>query len=314
MPTGAAREPHFGRGGLDPTGRLGRARTVPDEGGGSRPRSASGCVWAEGGFPDALREGDEAVGTGDGAALMGVTPGKFTRFARLGLVSPVAWYVNRYRVVVWLYLTEEVRQFATAEENALLLTGRTPEALRGLLEAGVDLRPRNWRGRHIGLALRQEEDPWVKAAVLASPLDPARITEVVRDPHERVHLEHLKPVTRWLPTPGSPTASIAARIIMAQDPDEIDWLRAELAQTLIEARRHCPAPGAHHARPTLPACSRPASGEGGSSSPGRRLRPGFSVPAGTVVPWRRHARTSAWAAPASCGAAAAPGTDTRRTP
>ncbi|MEV6024781.1 DUF6397 family protein [Streptomyces sp. NPDC052036] len=263
----AARELDLRRGEFDLAVRLGRVRTVPDEGGGGRrvTRAEIDRVRAEDGFPEALRGRVETMGTRDGAALMGVTPSRFTRFARLGLVVPVNWYVNRYRVVVWLYLADEVRQFASEPENARMLTGRTPEGLRGQLEAGVDLRPRNWRGRHLGFELRQAEDPWAKAAVVASLLDPVQTVEIVRDPYERAHLERLRPVRPGQPAPESPAASIAARIMTAQDCDEIDWLRAELAQTLIEARRHRPAPrptpGPPDGQPSMPGPPPAACGE-----------------------------------------------------
>ncbi|MGV9561319.1 DUF6397 family protein [Streptomyces sp. NPDC003480] len=263
----AAQELDLKRGEFDLAVRLGRVRTIPDEGGGGRRVTYAEIdrVRAEQGFPEALRERVETVGTRNGAALLGVTPGRFTRLARLGLVVPVNWYVNRYRAVVWLYLAEELRQFASAPENARLLTGRTPEGLRGQLEAGVDLRPRNWRGRHFGFELRQAEDPWAKAAVVASLLDPVQTAEIVRDPYERGHLDRLRPARPGQPAPDSPAAPIAARIMTAQDSDEIDWLRAELAQALIEARRHRPAPrptpGPPDAQLTVPARSPAPCGE-----------------------------------------------------
>jgi hypothetical protein len=198
-------------------------------------------VRGEDGFPEALRERVKAVGTRDGATVMGVTPGRFTRFASLGLVVPVKWYLNRYRAAVWLYLAEELTQFAAGETNAPLLTGRTPEGLSGQLDAGLDLRPRNWRGRHLGFQLRQAEDPWAKAAVVASALDPARVAEAVRDPHERAELYRLRPASFVQGSPDSPAARITERITTAQDPDEIGWLMADLGQAVIEARRHRPA-------------------------------------------------------------------------
>jgi hypothetical protein len=42
--------------------------------------------------------------------------------------------------------------------------------------------------------------------------------------------------------PGSPAAHLAERIMTAEDPDEISWLRADLTQVLDEARGHRPAP------------------------------------------------------------------------
>ncbi|GAA3797788.1 hypothetical protein GCM10022206_41640 [Streptomyces chiangmaiensis] len=155
----AARELDLRRGEFDLAVQLGYVRTVPGEGGGRRvTRAELDRVRCEDDFPDALRKRVQVMGTQDGAALMGVTPARFTRFARLGLVVPVNWYVNRYRAVVWLYLAEELRQFATGETNAPLLSGRTPQGLRDQLDEDLDLRPRNWRGRHLGFRLRQTED------------------------------------------------------------------------------------------------------------------------------------------------------------
>ncbi|MFE9098877.1 DUF6397 family protein [Streptomyces sp. NPDC007264] len=237
--SGAARELDLARRELDLAVQLGYVRTVPDEGGGGRrvTRAEIERVRSEAGGPEALRERVRTVGTRDGAALMGVTPARFTRFARLGLLVPVNFYVNRYRAAVWLYLAEEVQQFAAGKENAALLAGRMPGGLLDRLDAGLDLRPRNWRGRHLGLQLRQADDPWAKAAVMASLLDPVLVAEIVKDPCERAQLNRLRP-TRALPGADWPAASVAARIMTAEDPDEIGWLRADLTQALVEARRH----------------------------------------------------------------------------
>lgn len=239
----AARELDLKRGEFDLAVQLGYVRTVPGERGGGRrvTRAEIDRVRHEEGFPETLRGRVEAVGTRDGAAVMGVTPARFTRFGRLGLVVPAKWYLNRYRAVVWLYLAEELRQFAAGEANARLLTGRTPEGLRDQLDAGLDLRPRNWRGRHLGFQLRQTDDPWARAAVVASLLDPARAEEVVRDPYERAELYRLRPAPLVQGPPDSPAARIAAQITTAQDPDEIGWLLADLGQAVLEARRHRPA-------------------------------------------------------------------------
>lgn len=241
----AARELELKRGEFDLALHLGCVRTVPDEGGGGRrvTRAEIDRVRSEDGFPEALRERVKAVGTTEGAALMGVTTARFTRFARLGLVVPVKFYLNRYKAVVWLYLGEELRQFGADEQNAPMLKGRTPEGLRDQLEAGLDLRPRNWRGRHMGFLLRQTEDPWARAAVVASLLDPVQVAEIVKDPYERAY------VNRFLPerashgaAPDTPAAHLVARIMTAEDPDEISWLRADLGQALVEARELRPAP------------------------------------------------------------------------
>ncbi|MFC3575203.1 DUF6397 family protein [Streptomyces yaanensis] len=243
-PSRAAQELELRRGEFDLAVQLGCVRTIPDEGGGGRrvTRAEIARVRSQEGFPEALRERVKAVGTRDGAALMEVTPARFTRFARLGLVVPVNWYLNRYRAVVWLYLAQELQQFASEEENAPLLTGRTPEGLRDQLDAGLDLRPRNWRGRHLGFQLRQTEDPWVKAAAVAALLDPVQVAEIVRDPYERAQLNRLRPAQSAQEAPDSPAGWIAARIMTAEAPDEIGWLRADLRQALIEARQRRPAP------------------------------------------------------------------------
>lgn len=197
---------------------------------------------SEPGYPEALRDRVEAVGTREGAALMEVTTARFTRLARLGLVVPVKFYLNRYRAVVWLYLAEELRQFAADTDNARLLSGRTPEGLRDQLDEGLDLRPRNWRRRHMGFLLRQTEDPWERAAVVASLLDPVQVAEIVRDPYERAHLNLCRPERASHGAPDSPAAHTASRIMTAQDADEISWLRADLGQLLAEARDLRPAP------------------------------------------------------------------------
>lgn len=256
----AARELGLKRGEFDLAVRLGCIRTVPDEGGGGRrvARAEIDRVMSEAGFPDGLKKRVEAVGTSEGAALMDVTAARFTRFARLGFVVPVKFYLNRYRAVVWLYLAEELRQFAEAEENAPLLNGRTPEGLRDQLDAGLDLRARNWRGRHVGFLLRQTEDPWARAAAVASLLDPAQVAEIVADPYERAYMNRFDPERTTHGAPDSPAAHVAARIMTAEDPDEISWLRSDLANTLQEARAHRRAPRPTP-KPATPVVSRERS-------------------------------------------------------
>ncbi|MFE7644900.1 DUF6397 family protein [Streptomyces phaeoluteigriseus] len=244
----AARELGLKRSQFDLAVNLGRIRTMPDEGGGGRrvARSEIERLRAAPGFPDALTKSVEAVGTTEGASAMQVPPSRFTRLARLGLVVPVTFYLNRYRAVVWLYLAEELRQFAADKDNAPLLTGRTPEGMRDQLAAGLDLRPRNWRGRHLGFLLRHAEGPWQRAGALAALLDPVQVAEIARDPYERSHLNRFRPGPPAHGTPGSPAARLVERIATADDPDEIAWLRSDLAHALEEARSHQPAP-----RPTV---------------------------------------------------------------
>ncbi|UXY26097.1 DUF6397 family protein [Streptomyces sp. HUAS TT20] len=241
----AARELGLKRGEFDLAVHLGRIRTVPDEGGGGGrrvERAEIDRLRSAEGFPEAFREGVKAVGTTEGAEIMNVSVTRFTRLARLGLVMPVNFYLNRYRAVVWLYLAEELLEFAADEKNAALLTGRTPEVLRSQLGTGLDLRPRNWRGRHLGFLLRQAQDPWERAGVFAAFLDPAHIADVVKDPYERSHLNGFRPAPPAHGTPGSPSAHLAEKITTADDLDEIGWLRSDLARSLEEARAYRPAP------------------------------------------------------------------------
>ncbi|MER5294415.1 DUF6397 family protein [Streptomyces pharetrae] len=272
-PSRAARELGLKRSEFDLAVHLGRVRTVPDDGGGGRrvPRDEVDRLRAAEGFPDVLRDRLRTAGTREAAAVMGVTPTRFTRLARLGLVVPVRFWVNRYRSVVWLYLADELRHFATDEKNATLLKGRAPEVLRGQLATGLDLRPRNWRARHLGFLLRHADDPWEKAGALAALLDPVRIAELVDDPHERAHLNRFRPDPPGQGAPNSPAAQLAERITTADDPDEIGRLRSDLTRTLEEARAHRPAP-----RPAR----RPAPRQGprpASPTP-RPRRPGAEPP------------------------------------
>ncbi|MEU0739884.1 DUF6397 family protein [Streptomyces sp. NPDC006134] len=239
----AARELGLKRSELEIAVRLGRVRTLPDGAGGGRrvPCPEIERLRGEDGFPHSLRESVSVVGTAQGAALMGVAKARFTRLARLGVLVPVKFYLNRYRAVVWLYLAGELRQFAADERNAPLLKGRLPEAQRSRLEAGLDLRPRTWRGRHLGFLLRQAHDPWTRAAAVASLLDPVRISQLVRDPYERSRLNRFRPAPSGHGSPGSPAAQITEGILTADDPEEIEWLATELARELAAAREQWPA-------------------------------------------------------------------------
>ncbi|PAZ15515.1 hypothetical protein CLM62_11940 [Streptomyces sp. SA15] len=243
-PSRAARELGLKRGEFDLAVNLGHIRTLPDEGGGGRrvARSEIDRVRSSDGFPDSLLARVKAVGTKEGAAVMDVPAGRFTRLARLGMVAPAKFYLNRYGTVVWLYLADELRQFATDEKNTPLLKERMPEGMRDQLGAGLDLRPRNWRGRHLGFLLRQTEDPWGHAGAVAAFLDPIQIAELVRDPYERAHLNRFRPGPPTHGAPGSPAAHIAETLMTADAPDEIDWRRAELVVAMEEAREYRAAP------------------------------------------------------------------------
>ncbi|MFF5520012.1 DUF6397 family protein [Streptomyces coeruleorubidus] len=283
----AARELDLKRSEFDLAVNLGLIRTVPDEGGGGRrvARAELDRLRAEDGFPDALRERVATAGTNEGAELMDVTPTRFTSLARFGLLVPVRFYLNRYRTVVWLYLAEELRQFATEASNARLLTGRAPAEVREGLKAGLDRRPRNWRGRHIGFLLRQAgDDPWAHAAAVACLLDPADVAEVVEDPYERDHLDRCRPRLPAHGAPGSPAADRAQELMTAGEPDEVAWFRADLAHTMETARRRRPAP-----RPAPEPAPRPAPEPAPRPAPEPAPRPAPEpaprpVPAPTSAP------------------------------
>ncbi|KAB2971435.1 hypothetical protein F8R89_04870 [Streptomyces sp. SS1-1] len=254
-PSRAARDLGLRRSDLDLAVHLGLIRTVPDEGGGGRrvTRSELDRVRSAEGFPDALLARVEVVGTAEAARLLDVPAGRFTRLARLGLVVPAKWYLNRYRAVVWLYLAQELSRFAADEEDCPLLRARRmPEGPRALLDAGVDLRPRNWRGRHRGFLLRQCDGPWERAGAFAAFLDPVEIAEAVPDPYERSHLNRFRPGPPVAGTPGSPAARIAERIMTAEDADEVALLRTELTTLVQEARETRPAPRPTPRRATAP--------------------------------------------------------------
>ncbi|WP_078489467.1 DUF6397 family protein [Streptomyces bikiniensis] len=222
--------------------QLGLVRTVPVGEGGRRrvERRELDRLRAAPDFPAGLRDRVRAVGTGEAAALLGITADRFTRLARTGHLSPVRFSLNRYRAVVWTYLAEEVADFGRT--CPALLTGRLPLELRERLAAREDLRPRNWRARRLALLLRAADDPWARASAIASLLDPLQVAEVVDDPYERAHLDRLRPP----PPPGMPVPAaareIADRLARADDPDEILWHRLSLALALDEARAASPAP------------------------------------------------------------------------
>ena len=253
-PSRAARELHLKRGEFDLAVKLGIIRSVPDAGGGGRrvARAEIDRLRAEDGLSETVRRRVTTVGTKEGAGIMEVTPTRFTRLARLGLIVPVKFYLNRYRTIVWLYLAEELRQFAADEGNARFLSGRTPAELREQLAAGLDCRPRNWRGRQLGFLMRQAgDDPWARAAAVACLLDPDDVAGVVEDAYERALLNRCRPKVPMHGAPGSPAADLAETLMTAGEPDEVAWFRSDLAQALDTARTQRPAPPSEP-EPTAP--------------------------------------------------------------
>lgn len=211
--------------------------------GGGRPRvrrEEVARLRAQADFPEALRDRVRTVGTAEGAGLLGISPVRFTRLARAGCVSPVSFYLNRYRVVVWLYLAEDLARFAAREPA--LLAGKSPVGMRTMLEAGVDWRARNWRSGRIDRLLSGTDDPWVRASVQASALDAVQLGEVVDDPYERAYLARVRPEPVF-GRPGSVSGRESmAQLMLADDPDEILWRRIGLTLELDRAREAGPAP------------------------------------------------------------------------
>ncbi|TWF90821.1 hypothetical protein FHX80_13237 [Streptomyces brevispora] len=238
----AAAELVLKRGEFELAVHLGIVRVEAQRSGG-RPRVRQEEIdrlRSEDGFPEALRERVRTVGTAEGARLLGISPGRFTRLARAGCVTPVAFYLNRYRVVVWLYLAQELGGFAARSPE--LLVGNSPAWMRSRLDSGMDCRPRNWRSRRIERLLTRTEDPWARAAIAAQALDPAQLAEVVDDPYERAHFARVRPEPVFGQRGPSATGQAMCRLMHADEPDEILWRRVNLIMELDSAREHRQAP------------------------------------------------------------------------
>ncbi|MFI2076273.1 DUF6397 family protein [Streptomyces triculaminicus] len=273
--------------------QLGEVRTVAAEPGGRRrvPRQEIERHRSAEGFPKALRTRLWVVGTTEGAELLGIGPARFARLARGGCFAPVRFYVNRYRVVVWSYLASDLADFA--DGNPELLTGRTPALLKAALDKHPDRRARGWRARRLDQLRAQAGDPWERAAVPAAVLDPGELVRAVPDPDERAYLCALRPAL----VPSRPDAAAARDVVddllLAEDPDEIEWYRHCLAAALAQARAARPAPGRAHPPTAPPAPAAPAgerkppeadTGRAGERA-GERARP---------PRWRAWLRPRAW--------------------
>ncbi|MGZ9929384.1 DUF6397 family protein [Streptomyces sp. NC-S4] len=192
-------------------------------------------VRSQAGPPGTLRERVETVAGAEAAAeVVGIGPSRFTRLARCGHVTPVGYRINRYRAVVWLYLTAELRSFAARDPG--MLRGTAPPADRELMAAKADLRPRTWRERHVGLLLRRTADPWERAAVLASVLPEGELLEAVPDPAERIVLAALGPPPPYGHPQAPAAAAVATGLLKAGPPDEVHWYRTSLDFALAGAR------------------------------------------------------------------------------
>ncbi|MCX5384218.1 DUF6397 family protein [Streptomyces sp. NBC_00083] len=267
-PGAAARELELRRGEFELAVQLGHIRTVPDPGGGHRRVTAREVARLRTApdFPEALREKVRTVGTSEGADLLGVAPGRFTKLARTGHLTPVRCYLNRYRAVVWLYLADEVVELALREPE--LLSGRHPEPDRA-----QDWRARNWRGRRIAMLARQSDDQWELAAATASALDGAHLAEIVQDPYERACLRRLCPDTFRVHPESAIAQGVVDRLLLADEPDEIAWYRSRLVEALADARDQCPAPrpaGEATSERAAPVSGQPpAPGDAGPAGPRR---------------------------------------------
>ncbi|MFJ8888312.1 DUF6397 family protein [Streptomyces sp. NPDC102402] len=238
----AAQELCLKRGEFDLAVHLGLIGAEPARGG-ARPRirrQEIDRLRARPGFPESLRDQVSTAGTAEGATLLGVSPVRFTGLARIGCVSPVAFYLNRYRAVVWLYLVDELLAFAAREPD--LIAGRSPAGMRTMLQAGTDWRARNWRARRIDRLLSRAADPWACAALHASALDPVQLAEVVEDPYERAYLARMQPDAAAGGQGSVAGREAMARLLLADDPDEILWRRVNLTLELDRARAIRPAP------------------------------------------------------------------------
>ncbi|MFE2325837.1 DUF6397 family protein [Streptomyces sp. NPDC059385] len=221
-----------------PPARSGAARFARAEL--DRVRSAE-CPPDTGGA-EALRERVETVaGAAAAARALGVGPSRFTRLARCGHLTPVGYRVNRYRAVVWLYLALELREFAAREP--LMLRGGAPPGDRELMAAKADLRPRKWRGRHVGLLLRRTADPWARAAVLAAVLPEGELRAAVPERAERLVLAALAPPPPYGHPQVPAAAAVASALLKADQPEEIHWYRTSLDFALTGARDQSNATG-----------------------------------------------------------------------
>ncbi|MFK0198168.1 DUF6397 family protein [Streptomyces lavendulae] len=217
--------------------QLGLVRPGPRAAGGAArfTRAELDRVRAGEGYRGALRERVETVAGADaGARALGTGPSRFTRLARCGHLTPVGYRINRYRAVVWLYLAAELREFAAREPG--MLSGAAPPGDREMMEAKADLRPRRWRGRHVGLLLRRTADPWERAAVLASVLPEQQVRQAVPDPAERIVLAALAPPPPYGHPQVPAAAAVAGRLLLAEPPDEVHWYRTSLDFALTGAR------------------------------------------------------------------------------
>lgn len=234
--------------------QLGLVLTEPPQRAGGRRRVAraevarlraeeteAGAGSAGAGAPAALRERLRLVGTVAGAEELGVSPVRFTRLARAGCFAPARFYVNRYRVVVWLYLATEVERFGDREPG--LLRGPLPPAMRVELAEGTDVRARGWRQRRVEQLLAERVDPWERAGAYAAVLSDAALAEEVPDAGERARVvEHRAELVAPARGGSESARRVVEGVLLAESDAEALGFRLGLAVELQAARSEYAAP------------------------------------------------------------------------
>ncbi|MDJ1132924.1 DUF6397 family protein [Streptomyces iconiensis] len=232
-------------------------RTVPGVPGGPRrvTREEIERVKSAEGFPELLRERLRLVGASEGATLMGISLSRFARLARTGHFSPVRFYVNRYRTVVWLYLAHELREFVDSSPE--LLKERMPRERREALKAGLDERGRRWRSRRVRQLETEAGGPWELAAARASVLDDDALAEAVPAADEQARLRALMPALAEERREPEAMNDALESLRVADSEEEVRTYQLSLHTALEEARSSAPlashpatpAPEADPARP-----------------------------------------------------------------
>lgn len=239
------------------------------------PREEIARLKESAGFPQSFEERLRVVDAGEGAELLGICTARFARLARGGCFSPVRFYVNRYRAVVWLYLARELEAFAGRRPE--LLTGAVPRGLRMLLGEGVDYRPRHWRGRRVGQLCRQASGrPWEVAAARSAVLTPEVLRVAVPDAGERALLQSLRPELMVVRGESTATREVAEALCVAEAEDEVLWHRLMLEAELQDARAAQHRDGEAGAEPEAggPSARCPAPGGAGEADAGGGAEPG----------------------------------------
>ncbi|RCG21845.1 hypothetical protein DQ392_08295 [Streptomyces reniochalinae] len=217
-------------------------RTVPGPPGRPRrvPREELERIKGAADFPSGLRERLRVMGAHEASELLDISASRFARLARAGCFRPVALYVNRYRVLVWLYRADELREFA--ENNPSLLAGRLPAGMRAALAAGTDHRAPGWRARRVAQLSRQAETAWERAAAKSSVLGEEALVEAVPDPRERSELARLRPALLKVRSESVATQAMLEKLCLAEGESEVRWHRLMLEAELESARAIAPSP------------------------------------------------------------------------